>query len=252
MGLFDKYAHLKQYKNGVMHCTFNPGGPGVVRIHLIPPRFTFFGGGSYVVILNGYYVMPIGRSWALMLSRFISEVNRYDGKPMTEASEKWIIRRTLSYAKKIYPTISREELEAIWKKSAAGGGYANADRLQPGNTGLDAIVTYMAKQLWARGMKRTGKEDEIEEIARFMTRHPGKRRKWSRSHNLKLPKVRTSDSRCSNAVVKRIAQDFRNDARAEMEKVYPGYSFVRCAVYYSDVIDGVFIRCVMRRKGVGS
>lgn len=111
MGLFDKYAHLKQYKNGVMHCTFNPGGPGVVRIHLIPPRFTFFGGGSYVVILNGYYVMPIGRSWALMLSRFISEVNRYDGKPMTEASEKWIIRRTLSYAKKIYPTISREELE---------------------------------------------------------------------------------------------------------------------------------------------
>ena len=148
--------------------------------------------------------------------------------------------------------ISREELEAIWKKAAAGGGYANADRLQPGNTGLDAIVTYMAKQLWARGMKRTGKEDEIDEIARFMTRHPGKRRKWSRSYNLKLPKVRTSDSRCSNARVRRIAQDFHNNARAEMEKVYPGYSFVRCAVYYSDVTDGVFIRCVMRRKGVGS
>lgn len=147
--------------------------------------------------------------------------------------------------------ISREELETIWKQSGTGTGYANADRLQPGSDGLDAIVTYMAKQLWAKGFRKTGKGDEIDEIARFMAKHPGRRRKWCRSHNLKQPKVRTSDSKCSNARVKRIAMDMQHTAKAEMEKLYQGYVFVKCAVYYSDVVDGVYIRCVMRKLEEG-
>ena len=49
--------------------------------------------------------------------------------------------------------------------------------------------------------------------------------------------------------VKRIAHDFRNEAKEIMEKAYPGYTFTKCSVYYSDVVDGVYIRCVMRRTG---
>ena len=33
MGLQNKIAQYREYKNGVSHCTFNPEGPGVVRIH---------------------------------------------------------------------------------------------------------------------------------------------------------------------------------------------------------------------------
>ena len=39
MGIQNKIAQYRAYKQGVSHCTFNPEGPGVVRIHLIPPKF---------------------------------------------------------------------------------------------------------------------------------------------------------------------------------------------------------------------
>ena len=42
MGLKNKIAQYRVYKSGVQHCTFNPEGPGVVRIHLIPPKFRLF------------------------------------------------------------------------------------------------------------------------------------------------------------------------------------------------------------------
>lgn len=113
--------------------------------------------------------------------------------------------------------ISREELEKIWAK-----GYANADRLQMNESGLEAVARYIVKQ-------------------------QKNRRKWMASRNLVQPKERTSDTRVSKRRIKLIAQDFRNEAKEVMEKVYPGYSFVRCAVYYSDVLDGVYIRCVMRK-----
>ena len=117
--------------------------------------------------------------------------------------------------------IGREELEQIWAK-----GYANADRLRPDESGLEAISRYIVKQ-------------------------QKNKRKWCQSRNLKQPKSRTSDSKCSNARVKRIAYDFRNEAKEIMEKLYPGYRYIKCSVFYSDVLDGVYIRCVMRKQEDG-
>lgn len=113
--------------------------------------------------------------------------------------------------------MDREEIERIWAK-----GYANADRLQPNENGLEAIVKYITKQ-------------------------QRNKRKWCASRNLKQPKVRTSDSKLSNARIKRIAFDIRNEAKVEMERVYPGYQYVNCGVWFSDAVDGAYIRCVMRR-----
>ena len=116
--------------------------------------------------------------------------------------------------------ISREEIESIWAR-----GYANADRLQPTKEGLEAIARYISKQ--------------------SRERH---KRKWSSSKNLIKPKTRTSDTKLSNARVKRLARGFDADAREIMEKVYPGYEFVRCTIRYSDLVDGVYIRALMRKK----
>ena len=113
--------------------------------------------------------------------------------------------------------ISREEIEQIWAK-----GWANADRLKTNETGLEAVARYIIKQ-------------------------QRNRKKWFASRNLVQPKSRTSDSKISNRRVKAIAHDFQNEAKEIMEKVYPGYVFVKANVYYSDVVDGVYIRCVMRR-----
>ena len=74
MGFKNKLAQYKEFKSGVSHCTFNPGGPGVVRIHLVPPKFSLFGNSTYIVILNGYFLLPIGYSWAIVLSSFMKEV----------------------------------------------------------------------------------------------------------------------------------------------------------------------------------
>ena len=118
--------------------------------------------------------------------------------------------------------ISREELEQIW-----GQGYANADNLQPDENGLEAI-------------------------ARYITKQQKNRRKWARSRNLKMPKVRTSDTKVSNARVRRLAVDFQNSAKEIMEKLYPNYTHTRTIMRFSDVVDGAYIRCVMRMtKGGG-
>ena len=111
MSIRSKIAEYKIYKDGVCHCTFNPGGPGVVRIHLVPPKFKLLNTAPYVVILNGYYVLPIGHSWAVILAEFISRINEFDGKPMTEEDERAVISGVLDRVSRYYPSVAREELE---------------------------------------------------------------------------------------------------------------------------------------------
>lgn len=114
--------------------------------------------------------------------------------------------------------IDRQELEDIW-----ANGYANADHLQPN-------------------------EDGLERLARYITKQQRNRRRWARSRNLQQPKQRTSDTKVSNARVKRLALDFPNSAKEIMEKLYPEYTHVRTTMHFSEIIDGAYIRCVMRRK----
>ncbi len=111
MLLQNKLAQYKAYKNGIKHCTFNPNGPGVVRIHLIPPKFKLLSNESYLVILNGYYILPLGYSWALLLSKFIDEVNKYDGKPITENDEKVIEKNTVKKLKSVYPFLNDDAIK---------------------------------------------------------------------------------------------------------------------------------------------
>ena len=120
--------------------------------------------------------------------------------------------------------IDRDELEAIWAK-----GRANCDRRQPRDEGLGGIATYFTRQ----------KQDRPEK--------PGVK-KWRGSRNLKQPVRRSRDARMPNSRVKRIARDFRNEAKDVMEKLYPGYQLQDVQVRYSDIVDGVYIRCVLRRR----
>lgn len=112
MGIFNKIAQYKQYKKGISHCTFNPEGPGVVRIHLVPPAFRLFSSDSYIVILNGYYLLPIGYSWAVVLSAFMEQANKYDARPVSEAEEAGIFRQTVKSVRKAYPLLSEKYIEA--------------------------------------------------------------------------------------------------------------------------------------------
>lgn len=137
MSIRSKIAEYKRYGKGVCHCTFNPGGPGVVRIHLVPPRFQLFGNSVYVVILNGYYILPIGSSWAMMLAEFIDQVSLYEGRSLTESEEKAIIDKTLKRISRMYGGISCDELEldlyemldAIFAVTSGADPAVNVERL---------------------------------------------------------------------------------------------------------------------------
>ncbi|MBR4053705.1 MAG: radical SAM protein [Clostridia bacterium] len=111
MSFKNKLAQRREWKKGVKHCTFDPMGPGVVRIHLIPPKFSLFGNPSHIVILNGYYLLPLGYSWAVMLSHFMDEVNAFDGKEIAPADEEQIFIQTIAKTKKVYPSADKAVLE---------------------------------------------------------------------------------------------------------------------------------------------
>ena len=124
--------------------------------------------------------------------------------------------------------MDRDEIEKLW-----GHGHANADRLQPGNDGLAAIATYLTKQIQDRP-RRKG-------VKRYRT-----------SRNLKQPQKRSRDAKMPNTRVRRIAYDFQHQAKEIMEKLYPGYVLQDVKVQYSDVVPGVYIRCVLREQPGGA
>lgn len=121
--------------------------------------------------------------------------------------------------------IPREQLERLW-----GRGLCNCARLQPEEKGLEGLSRYFLKTQGRAG-------NRIQNA-----------RSWSCSKNLKKPKVRKSQSKFSNAKVRRMVEDLRFCAEEEFEKAFPKYAFVECRVHYSDVTEGVYLEAVLRRR----
>ena len=94
MSIKSKIMSYRLWKSGVQQCTFDPEGNGAVRMHLIPPRFSLFRSPSWVLILNGYYVIPLGYSWGILLDIFLKEVNSYANKELNNTDIDDIVNRT--------------------------------------------------------------------------------------------------------------------------------------------------------------
>ena len=110
MGLKNEAALYRAWKNGVVHTTLNPKGPGAVRIHLVPPRWTPLRHAPFVVILNGYYILPLGYSWAVLLRNFIHEVNHYAGKPVDDGVMRRIAEKAVERTHRTYYDVTRKQL----------------------------------------------------------------------------------------------------------------------------------------------
>ena len=101
---------LKEYIeniNGVVHTTFNPKGPGVVRIHLIPPKKIKLG-IPWVVIINGQDILPITCGWAILLKIFIDNINKTYGRALNDAEMEELINKTISKMAKLFPKTDKE------------------------------------------------------------------------------------------------------------------------------------------------
>ena len=104
-------AFAKEKFNEVHHTTLNPEGPGVVRIHLVPPKIEKGEVVASVAIINGQDVIPVGRSWSILLTEFIDEVNQFSGREVTNEEVAGFMEATCKRVKKIYPLIPKKRLQ---------------------------------------------------------------------------------------------------------------------------------------------
>lgn len=109
--------------------------------------------------------------------------------------------------------LPREVVEDIWTKKRINWnrykkdqeyrnsiehiGYVNADRLQPGDTGITPLCVYLAKQ-------------------------PGGKKRWSSSRNLIRPESKNNDYRFSRREVERIIRS--GEGREFWETMYEGWT----------------------------
>ena len=103
--------YMENTFNEVLHTTLNPDGPGVIRIHLIPPKKEENALNPSIAIINGTDIVPVNFAWAVMLAEMIRETNRYDGKEIGEADIRDIIARSVESVKKIIPVFSKKQSE---------------------------------------------------------------------------------------------------------------------------------------------
>lgn len=123
--------------------------------------------------------------------------------------------------------LSRDEVEALWchrkKKGEKQGkriGFVNADRLQTNEYGLEAL-------------------------ARYLTKQPNGKKRWSSSTNLDKPYYTESTNRYSKRKTEELAKC--PDDREFWEKKYKGYVFTECKPVFNEVIGKWSLYIKMRR-----
>lgn len=105
------YEYAVKNYDEVMHTTINPEGPGVVRVHLIPPKFDKKDIAESVAIINGQDIIPVGPSWSVILCELIRNVNRFSGQPIRDDDVSIIIDDTVKNVKKVFPFIGKSRLK---------------------------------------------------------------------------------------------------------------------------------------------
>jgi MoaA/NifB/PqqE/SkfB family radical SAM enzyme len=100
------------YKAGVVHATLDPEGPGVVRMHLIPPKPLIFKDPPSLLILNGSYFLPVGPSWSAILRELFKVLNDVCADKLTLTNEEIaeVERQVGQNVGKLYPGVTRDRI----------------------------------------------------------------------------------------------------------------------------------------------
>lgn len=105
----EKWYELKNWR-GVVHTTWNPKGPGVLRIHLVPPSFSMRRTPPALAILNGQFYVPVNEAWAILLTEFIRYINNFGDGPMGKEDLQKIWKRTCRGVHGVYPFVPESKL----------------------------------------------------------------------------------------------------------------------------------------------
>lgn len=105
-----RLKHLRQ----VRHITLDPKGPGVVRLHMVPPKALFNQAAPFLVIVNGYDLLPLNFSWAVSLACLIDALEPYAGQELAAEAWQQVVETAVKQVRRVYPRVKehmiREEL----------------------------------------------------------------------------------------------------------------------------------------------
>ena len=102
-------AFRREHLSCVRHITLDPYGPGVVRMHLIPPHANT-ADEPYLLLLNGAHLVPLNFSWAVLLSCFMDELEVFSGQELREEDWTSLTGKAVRAAHHVYPGTSRKRL----------------------------------------------------------------------------------------------------------------------------------------------
>ena len=112
-----EYRFVRAHLSCVRHITLDPGGPGVIRIHMVPPSQPWNRAVPWLLILNGQDILPVGLSWAILLGCFMDRLEPFEGKELDQKTWDGVLDDAVRDTKKIYPamteTLIREELRKL-------------------------------------------------------------------------------------------------------------------------------------------
>ena len=99
--------------NQIYHLTLDPKEESVIRIHLIPPKKVRFN-IPWIVILNGYYILPLQTGWSILLKEFIEAVNEEkDGFKSVAHYVEIAVKNTKTIFPKATITLLKSDLKEI-------------------------------------------------------------------------------------------------------------------------------------------
>ena len=135
---FLERRYRRSHLDCVRHTTLDPRGPGVVRLHMIPPG-TEDPNDPFLLLINGAKLVPLNLSWAVLLANFMDQLEPYAGREIgpedwdAMAREDGILVRNLTGQEGLADCLritvgTQEENEAMLESLARNvmRGYADA------------------------------------------------------------------------------------------------------------------------------
>ena len=106
---FRERRYRRAHLDCVRHITLDPKGPGVVRIHMIPPRDET-PAAPFLLLLNGAQLVPLNLSWAIMLANLMDQLQAYEGQDLAEDQWEALLTAAVEETHRTYPRTKKQLL----------------------------------------------------------------------------------------------------------------------------------------------
>ena len=106
---FRERRYRRAHLDCVRHITLDPKGPGVVRIHMIPPRDDT-PDAPFLLLLNGARLVPLNLSWAILLANLMDQWQAHEGQELAEDQWESLLTAAVEETHRTYPRTKRQTL----------------------------------------------------------------------------------------------------------------------------------------------